>query len=267
MDTRRPIPVPPAFERVTDVVAGLADLEAAFLASGDRRGVFVTAYRVITRTIQDWIGRRLFLENESVGRYVVAFANGYRQALARYEAGDRSAVPEAWRQSFDASGTGTASVTQDLMLGINAHINHDLPYAVLGAGLDVNCPRCHHDHTLINEALRSATPCVRRRIAGFYRRGLHVINWVCGRAIDGQAARCFQRARRNSWSLAHALAAARGAAERARVETVISDRAALAGRVILSHARRPAKCLAILHEVEDFIACPGQELTRSPSTG
>jgi hypothetical protein len=248
---RSPIPVPAPFARVHDVIAGLTQLENAFVAAKDRRGVFVTAYLVITRTIQEWIDRELFLQNEMIACYVVAFANAYRQALAHYEAGERLAIPKAWQQSFDASHAGDASIIQDLLLGINAHINHDLPYAVLQGGLNVHCDRCHHDHTRINDSLRLATPLVRQRIAAIHRRGLHITNWIFGRTIDEAVAYTFQRARQNSWALAKALDAARRADQKACLGDMINDRAASAGRTILAHRYAPAKCLASLYEVED----------------
>jgi hypothetical protein len=250
MATTKPLPIPPAFERVSDVAAGFAELEKSFIASKDRRGVFVTAYLLITRTLQEWIDAGRFHQNDIVAQYVVAFANAYRQALAHDEAGQCLAVPQAWRQSFEATRSRNATIIQDLLLGINAHINHDLPHAVIQGGLNVHCERCYQDHTRINDALKLTTPWVRQRIALTYDRSLHLTNWMYGRAIDAAAACSFERARENSWNLAKALDLAQGASDRARVERMIDDRAALAGRMILSHRYAPAKCLAILHEIK-----------------
>src|SRR5260370_1324444 len=102
MANRYPIEVPTPFERVDDVVDGLTDLESALVNAKDRRGVFVSAYLVITQTLHEWISQGLFLENEMVARYLVAFANAYRRALAHYEEGEAFEIPKAWQQSFDA---------------------------------------------------------------------------------------------------------------------------------------------------------------------
>jgi Family of unknown function (DUF5995) len=250
MSSRNSLIVPPAFESVEDAVNGLAELESAFTDRHDRRGVFVTAYLVITRIIQQWIDRGEFLENDMVAGYAVAFANAYRQALADYQAGERRAVPTAWRQAFDASGTNSVSIIQDLLLGINAHINHDLPHAVLDGGFNVHCDRCYRDHTRINDALRAATPLVRARIAARYQRGLFITNWLWGRRIDHLVANSFERARENSWTLAKALDLAHCPAETARVRRMIDDRAALAGHAILAHRYQPGRCLAAVYELD-----------------
>jgi hypothetical protein len=140
-----------------------------------------------------------------------------------------------------------------LLLGINAHINYDLPYAVIRAGMNVNCDRCYHDHFLINDALRLTTPRVRQRIATLYRRSLHLTYWIYGRSIDKAVVETFRRARDCSWALAQALMAASGDGERARIGQLMDARAALAGQIIQRHKYSPAKCLATLHEVEDLM--------------
>ena len=255
MATRHATPVPSEFRSVHDVITGLAELESLFATSQDRRGVFVSAHLITARAIHEWIERGRFLENELVGQYLTAFANGYRQALADYEQGRQSAVPTAWQQSFDASRGGNTSIIQDLLLGINAHINYDLPYAVLRSGLNVHCERCYQDHTRINDVLRLTAPLIRRRIAILYRRSFHVINWLCGWVIDSLVGLSFKQARENSWLLAKALDSAQRVAADPGVKNMIDARAAVAGRMILARKNSPTKCLAALYQVEDSISC------------
>jgi hypothetical protein len=250
------ISVPPSFRTVEGVLAGLHQLEAAFVAAGDRHGVFTTAYVVTTTKLKDWIDHGHFLQNELVERYVVAFGNAYRDALAADTVEFRGAVPLAWRQSFDACRAGRTSIFQDLLLGINAHINHDLAHAVIRAGLDVNCQRCYQDHCRMNEALRLATPLVRRRVAANYSRWLDLANWIYGRSIDRAVARAFEQARENAWGWAKALAAAGSDAERANVEQMISRRAEMAGQQILDRRRTPGKALALLYEIKGQFSAP-----------
>ena len=250
------VSVPSSFRTVEEVLSGLCELEAAFVAAGDRRGVFTTAYLATTMTMSDWLERRRFLQNDLVARYVVAFGNLYREAIASYEAGLRSAVPGAWRQSFDACRFRRTSVFQDLLLGINAHINHDLAHAVIRAGLDVDCDRCYQDHTRMNEALRLATPLVRKRVAANYSRWINVANWLLGRTIDATVAGSFARARENAWTWATALSRARSTLACRRVEVMIDRRAELSGQKILDRRRSPAKTLALLHEIKSQFAAP-----------
>ncbi len=265
---RGALPVPAPFERVRDVVEGLAGLEDALQARGDRRAVFVTAYLTITRTLESWLHGGLFLQNGVVADYVVVFANAYRQALASREDGRTGDVATAWRQCFDACLDPRVSILQHLLLGINAHINRDLPYAVLQGGLDVRCERCYRDHRRIDDALRVATPLVRGRIAALYRRPLYAASYLYGRVIDDAVAVAFERARQNSWVLAQALDAARVSSARLRVGALIDRRAELAGRLILRRRYAPAASLASLYAVDpDLPNCSTRYASSGPIVG
>jgi hypothetical protein len=63
------------------------------------------------------------------------FARYYTDAYYAYRAGDRASVPEAWRIAFDASRDKRVSGSGSLLLGMNAHINRDLPFVLAGVGL------------------------------------------------------------------------------------------------------------------------------------
>src|SRR5512139_2958170 len=62
------------------------------------------------------------------------FAKYYTDAYYAYRSGDRASVPEAWRIAFDASRDKRVSATGSLLLGMNAHINRDLPFVLAGVG-------------------------------------------------------------------------------------------------------------------------------------
>ncbi|GAA2149642.1 hypothetical protein GCM10009844_29520 [Nocardioides koreensis] len=63
------------------------------------------------------------------------FAKYYTDAYYAYQSGDRASVPEAWRITFDASRDEQVSGTGSLLLGMNAHINRDLPFVLAAVGL------------------------------------------------------------------------------------------------------------------------------------
>jgi hypothetical protein len=230
--------VPPPFRSVNDVVVGLASIDRQFRAVRDLRGLFVMAYVATTDTIGQWIDRGVFQDNAAMGRYVVAFANAYRRALEGCVAGERSRVPVAWQQSFDACDARSPGVFRCLMLGINAHMNRDLPYAVIEAGIDVDCTGCYQDHVQIDDALRLNMPLVRRRIADAYGAELPLSQRWFGHFVAAEINRNFRRARRNSWEFAQRLARADTNLARAEVDRMIEERAAAEGRRILGAGRR-----------------------------
>ena len=63
------------------------------------------------------------------------FARYYTDAYYNWQSGNRAAVPRAWLTALDAAKNKKVSGTGDLLLGMNAHINRDLPYVMAASGL------------------------------------------------------------------------------------------------------------------------------------
>ena len=63
------------------------------------------------------------------------FARYYTDAYYNWKSGNRSAVPQSWLTAFDAAKNKLVSGSGDLLLGMNAHINRDLPYVMAAVGL------------------------------------------------------------------------------------------------------------------------------------
>ena len=247
-----PIPVPPPFTSVADVVRGLAAIEGELIARRDPRAAFAIAYLASAQKQERWLHRGEFLQRALVSNCVVVFANAYRDALARYESGDARDVPAAWRQSFGAGRDRTLWTLQHLLLGINAHINHDLPYAVLNGGLNVRCPHCYHDYRRMDDALQAAIPTVRGRLAGHLEWPMRIVNAIDRGAVDAAVAAAIASARRRSWMLATALDTAATPAARSGISAFIGQRAAQAGRCIVDGSRMPSRWLSSLYAVSDI---------------
>lgn len=63
------------------------------------------------------------------------FARYYTDAYYNWSSGTRSSVPKAWIYAFDAAKNKTVTGAGDLFLGMNAHINRDLPFVIYNSGL------------------------------------------------------------------------------------------------------------------------------------
>ena len=63
------------------------------------------------------------------------FAKYYTDAYYNWNSGNRASVPQAWLTAFDAAKNKKVSGSGDLLLGMNAHINRDLPYVMAAVGL------------------------------------------------------------------------------------------------------------------------------------
>jgi Family of unknown function (DUF5995) len=129
----------------------------------DHRAVFDTTYLVLTQTLRDKMaGDSHFFEDPNWVYYEDAqFGHMYFSTMAAYDAGQK--VAPAWQIAFDAARHGQISAFQDMLLGINAHVQNDMPYMLAAVGLREPDGKTHRpDHAAVNEVLREAfTPVIR----------------------------------------------------------------------------------------------------------
>jgi hypothetical protein len=247
------LPIGSQYASLGDVVQGFAQLEHAFRNRHDRRAIFVTAYLSITLEIERRLEAGLFLDRAWVAQYVVAFANLYRQALVAFEQGDLESVPKSWRIAFETAVNNAGTVLQDLVLGINAHINHDLPLALIAVSIDPERARRYSDHTAVNEALRAATKPIEDRISAVYAPVLSVLSEVLGSVIEDLTSFSFVKARENAWLTAVTLVNAQDDPERAALRARLNDQAAVLARLILSPTAISPELLSALRHVEQVV--------------
>ena len=118
--------------------------------------VFLDTYRRTTLAVGKAIADAQFEDPEWVERWDVAFADLYLAALELDLVGSDE-VPRPWRLAFDAPESLPA--LRHVLLGINAHINYDLPQALLAVisdadfGDPVVMARRQRDHERIDGVL------------------------------------------------------------------------------------------------------------------
>jgi hypothetical protein len=100
----------------------------AMPSSMAHRRVFVSTYLRTTLAVGEAIERAGFEDPDWVERWDVVFAQLYLDAHDADLAGD--VVPRPWRLAFDAPKD--LPDLRQVLLGINAHVNYDLPQALLG---------------------------------------------------------------------------------------------------------------------------------------
>jgi hypothetical protein len=93
---------------------------------------FCGLYLRSTTAMADELASARFADREWVGRLTVAFAGSYLDALERWQAGER--VPLTWQLAFEAPAELSPLVHE--LIGLNAHLNHDLPQALLEVSED-----------------------------------------------------------------------------------------------------------------------------------
>jgi hypothetical protein len=98
--------------------------------AGDRRRYFHATYLRTTRAVAEEIDRGGFLDGGWLERWDLAFAELYVDALTADLRGDPVSRP--WQVAFAAAREhAELPPLRHVLLGMNAHINYDLPQALL----------------------------------------------------------------------------------------------------------------------------------------
>lgn len=237
------------YETIEDALAGMRAFEVRFRATRDRRAVFCTTYRLLTESIRDRVRDDFFADSDWVARYGLAFANYYRRAVLDFDAGRLEKLPTSWRISFETSQAGRALVSQDLLLGMNAHINHDLASALFDVGIGPDRASRLADHTRVNEILSEAADPIQQRISALYSPVLGIVDAAMG-ALDERVTQfSIERARQAAWDGAVALTDATSDAAREAVRRRIDGGAGVLARLIMA----PSDRLPWLHAALRFV--------------
>ena len=115
--------------RITEVIARMKKIVAA-LPPGDGVRAFTALYLAVTQAVDEAAKPGTFEDSRFVRWLDVVFANIYFEALrnALFAAGP---VPKAWAPLLEARGRQGVLPLQFALAGMNAHINRDLPVALV----------------------------------------------------------------------------------------------------------------------------------------
>lgn len=138
--------------------------------------VFALAYLRTTQTYQ-WASEQpgFFADVAWLNHYDAVFAKYYFRAVDDYVAGRRTSVPAAWLVAFDAARDRRVTGSGSLLLGMNAHVNRDLPFVLAAIGLVApDGTNRKTDHDKVNQFLNLVLEPLLSEIAA--RFDPHVIN-------------------------------------------------------------------------------------------
>ena len=117
---------------VVSVAGAIAQMEAiaAALPAADGLACFNRMYLDVTRQVNSRLGQGFFADPAFMTQLDVAFANLYF-AAAGTAATPAGAAPLAWRPLIGQRASAGIEPVQFALAGMNAHINHDLPIAMV----------------------------------------------------------------------------------------------------------------------------------------
>ena len=119
----------PAAARIADVVERMRALDE-LLPRDDGIACFNRLYLAVTEAVEEQARPGAFADVRFVRWLDVAFANLYLGALSSFLLG-RGRVPRAWQALFEARARPGVAPIQFALAGMNAHINRDLPVALV----------------------------------------------------------------------------------------------------------------------------------------
>jgi hypothetical protein len=135
----------------------------------DHDAIFSLTYLRTTeeyrRTIED---PTFFEDTRFVNHEDAVFARYYFEAYDNWSAGRISAVPRAWAIAFDAADRRAVSAAGNIALGINAHVQRDLPFVLAAIGMvtaDGSSRKPDHDRVdeFLNRVADELYPEIARR--------------------------------------------------------------------------------------------------------
>jgi hypothetical protein len=223
---------------VDDVLDRLREVDAA-LPAADGVAVFNRMYLTVTERIAAVIADPasdpiVFRDAETMAELDVGFANHW---LAAYDADAAGrAVTPAWRPLFEARSAGRWPI-QYAVAGMNAHIEHDLPIAVVetchSRGLEP--PDIHGDYETVNKFLAQVESPIRRSFLD--AMGREVDDHV-GPAVHLISSWNIDKARDISWVTAETIWALRRTSFlRARFLEGLGHTVGMTSRALLTPAR------------------------------
>jgi hypothetical protein len=193
----------------------------------DHRAVFATTYLELTKTLREALRERPHLLRYPRYLYVedALFANVYFNSIRAARRG--KPVPEAWAIAFDAAESADLNGAQDMLLGINAHVQNDMPFVLAALGLRTRSGASRKpDHDAINEVLDRSYPAVVGAVRDRFDPQVGLTNSDSTPVDDVAGLELVKGWREQVWRNAERLLNAKDAAERRRVAEGIEDNAA-----------------------------------------
>jgi hypothetical protein len=219
------------------LIARMEVTNERLIAAHDERQYFHGAYLRSTRAVMEDAAAGEFSDPEWAERWGIAFAQLYMDAFDAWQRGE--VAPGPWQVAFDVSTDRSVPPVRHALLGINAHINYDLPQALLAVITDaefdddaVMAVRAA-DHAHVDSILVARVPGEDKRIAALEDPGDRTwVDRVMSPFNRAGTKRFLKEGRNKVWSNTRLLSQARRqgaqvyAEELAKLEALCQERVA-----------------------------------------
>lgn len=184
---------------IDEVITHLEDIITDCKKKEDPLGYFAALYHQVTVAVKLGIANGYFADGPRMEKLDVLFANRYLNAYAQYHRSER--CTSSWQYAFSTSREFWPIVLQNLLLGMNAHINLDLGIAAaqLCPGQSINTLK--EDFDKINGILSSLVETVENNLSKIWPRLTYILKKV-GKADSYFIDFSMQCARDGAWKFA-----------------------------------------------------------------
>jgi hypothetical protein len=196
-------PTPGLARTIDEVIAQLDDIVARSIPERSRLGYFAALYRKVTVKVKEGIAEGRFEDGPRMERLDVTFANRYLEALDQFRRGQHPT--RCWLVSFKAAAAWRPIILQDLLLGMNAHINFDLGIAAAEIAPGDELPSLQHDFDEINNILAALVGQVESEI-NEVSPWINLLDHIDPEADLAIVNFSMDKARASAWDLATTLA-------------------------------------------------------------
>jgi hypothetical protein len=201
----------------------------------DHRAVFATTYLELTKELLRTVDADpgFFRYPSYLYTEDALFADVYFNTVDAWQHGE--SVPPAWRIAFQAAGSGDLNAAQDMLLGINAHVQNDMPFVLAALGLRTPDGGSRKvDHDAMNEVLNRAYEPVVDAVATRYDPVVRLTNSPLTPLDDAAGLEMVRGWREEVWRNAERLVNAATDTERQAVAGQIEANAAAWATLISS---------------------------------
>lgn len=150
-------------QTIDDVVSALDAIVEQSYENENRLGYFAALYRRVTCAVRQGISAGSFDNGSLMEQLDVVFASRYLDALASFQSGGNAT--RSWMVAFEVCNDANLLILQQLLAGMNAHINLDLGIAAAQVSRGEQLAQLKPDFDQINAVLASMVATVATEIA------------------------------------------------------------------------------------------------------
>jgi AcrR family transcriptional regulator len=195
----------------------------------DQRAIFLSCYALMTENMLEAIEAGEFRDPGWVAALLEHFAEYYFHALTAYEQDPRT-TPRVWNYAFTAANHPETNVLAKLILGVNAHINYDLVFAVAdmleSEWADLSAEQRglrHQDHSHVNAIIARTIESVQDQVVERYDSRYALVDELMGPLDEWATAKLIAEWREHVWQSATRWLAAKDETERQAVKAHVEN--------------------------------------------